>query len=746
MDFIEELEIIEKLRMFYKSDVFSKMSGTTGTGLTPEDHQKYHFEKIFNDSTSVLSTSQITDKLGELDKIDEAHPIVIPVIPGVTVNTITVTELPQLFQMSINEGGKQPDSPAFGEITFSSSEENYVNSLFVSAISGSENTTTLNPGSLMLVKVMNPEVHPAYHSTEASEVFLNYIPTIERSRCVPEFSVDVFTRGAFDGLGSWDGGGFAEESGLDDLQGFKTSFLESAPNLVTLRFLNDYNTVGTGDDMMPYNSADGLMTLASTTMHAETTTPQEDSKGEPLRYKPPEGSAEGTLGDEKGDIVKPGYTMQRNGMEMFTMPQSLISKKKGVNIDPFRPFMSIKSATINTQSAGQGLIAWNTAELVVEVYDRHRLNDIAFLLDPGKYAFTKFELSAGWRHQDPSSPYGKYINRIKSKELYALKSSSYTFNDSGVVTINLSLAMSGGNEISNSSMFSATAEGQGIREMHAALINDLQTIRAGTTAINSQRTTGNLLPTSVITQEGNASAMVLDSNAMARVRNANSRGGMSDEEYGDFNDALTNLSASRFTEYYTMLNEYVETFLKECGLPEGTSEDMFFTRPGDSYTYKYTPHDNKWYAKAPGNTEYVLMSGGITDGDNPVLTPEVQTQIDSRRAATESGDGVKFDKLFINAVAKRLLKGDPAPADEVHIFIYQFNSKCPVLRDTYMGDFLINSNTVSEKFKKTIEETQNLTVSSFTSVIRSEMKDKFNKQFGIVDEDQLTTIRTTREN
>lgn len=741
--------------MFYKSDIFKDMSGTSGAGLSPEDKQKYHFERIFNDNSSVFSIEKIISELGDIEEIEGANPtkkIELSEV-GTTASIVTVPpKLPQLFQFAVNGRGTPITSSAFGSVKFIQSVEtegttNAVDALLISGTPAEGSVSTIANGSLMLVKVENNEVHPAYHSTEASEVFLNYIPTIERSRCTPELTVNVFTRGVFDGIADDTG---ADLAGYIPTPGFnpqenKASFLESAPNLVALRFLNDYSTVGAtqkdseGKSLpsMPYNSADGLMTMASTTMHESTSTPQLDSEGEPARYQPPEGSAEGTEGGFKPNIVKPGYTMQKNGMEMFTMPQSLISKKKGVNIDPFRPFMSIKSVTINTQSAGQGLIAWNTAELVLEVYDRHRLNDIAFLLDPGKYGFTKFEISAGWRHQDPSSPYGKYLNRLKTKEVYALKSSSYSFNDSGVVTVNLSLAMSGQREMSNTSMFSSSPGGAGIRELHESLIQDLQTVRAGTTAINSRRTTGNLLPTSIATQADSDSAMILDNNALQRVKNARGQGNMSEEEQAEFNTALSSLTSSRFTEYYTMLDTYVGNFLEQCGL-SGQKINLDFTRQGDPYTYRWSTED-KWLYKGPENDDFVLMTENIE-----AVEADFRSQIDEQRSTIASGNDITFDKLFINAIVKRLLLGDTPPADEIHVFIYQFNRKCPGLANQYIGNFRINNNTVREKLKKSIRETQNLTVATFTSVIRSEMKDKFNTQFSIVTGAQLTEIEGYR--
>jgi flagellar motility protein MotE (MotC chaperone) len=231
--------------------------------------------------------------------------------------------------------------------------------------------------------------------------------------------------------------------------------------------------------------------------------------------------------------------------------------------------------------------------------------------------------------------------------------------------------------------------------------------------------------------------MILDNNALQRVKNVRGQGGMSEEEQAEFNTALSSLTSSRFTEYYTMLDTYVGNFLEQCGL-SGQKINLDFTRAGDEYTYRWTV-DDTWKYKGPENDDFVPMTGGID-----TVEAEFRSRIDEQRSTITSGNVITFDKLFINAIVKRLLLGDTPPADEIHVFIYQFNRKCPGLANQYIGNFQINNNTVREKLKKSIRETQNLTVATFTSVIRSEMKDKFNTQFKIILEGQLTEIEGYR--
>jgi len=735
MKYLDELEVISKLRMFYKGDVFDKMSGTeVDSAVSTSQKQSYLYGKIFNDESIINSASTIVQILQSDEKLTDASlSDIISLLTSVT----ETSEPSPLFEISVHKlelAGPETTNSSFGDISWKIagvSQVNYLDSLFQGEMTVPENK------SIMLVKVKNREVHPAYHATEASEVFLNYIPVLERSRCAPIFSVDVFTRTTLPQEAALLTGGASVIT--EGAEIFSGSLDKQIPNLSALKFLNGDNAI----ERDRYNTADGLLTMASTRLHSGTSIQEMQSGASgsqvPVRYAVPDSTE--LTGDIKPNTITNPYVMQTNGMEMFTMPQSLISKTSGaLEIDPFRPLMSIKSATITTQSAGQGIIAWNTAELVIDVYDRHRLNDIAFFLDPGKYAFTKFQLTAGWKHQDSSSPYGKYIERMVSKELYSLKSSSYSFNDAGVVTVNLSLAMSGAREISNSSMFAAGAEGQGIRDAYEDLTNDLQTIRAGTSAINSKRTTGNLLPTSVITQQNSSSAMILDTQAMTRVRSA-STGDMSSDDRDEFRLAIARLGAGALVDYYNMLETYVDKFLEEAGLPPGSTEPIIESPAGDPYEYKYTS-ENEWFTR---NKETAAPDAWVKPtGTNLASIVASFPNVPARMTSINSGETVRFDKLLLNALIKRMLQGAESAADEIHIFMYEFNDKCPALRNTYMGDFEVNVSKITEKLKKVIKETQNLTVSSFVNVIKSEMKDKLNPQFGIVTIAQLETISATR--
>lgn len=718
MSEIEELDDLNRLMMFYSASVFDKISGKNVGSLSIEEKQKYLYEKIFNDKSRIYSANDIISALDTNLETTGSSPNSLADITSLINTAAAVESATDLFSLSTLRGTDLVETAAFGIIEPPPSEgNNYISSL----ISESQKASISEDKDMAIIHVKKNFLHPSYHSTYSSEVFLNYIPVIERSRCLPVFKVEVFSRGSYNtSIEIWDGNSGTGSS--TNLTGTLSKYTEKLDSLAVFNFL-------TGDPSIEgnrYSTADGAMTLASTEAFSGT-----------------------TIGTGEDTKTSEAYSILKDGMEMFTMPQSLISKKPGTNIDPFRPFMSLKKATINTESVGEGILAWNTATLIVEVYDRHRLEDISFFLDPTKFGHTSFELTAGWSHQDPSSSYGKCINKMRTKELYQLVSSKFTFNDAGVVTITMRLAMQGRRSLANSSMFAADEGGQSVRDAYNKLESALLSIQTGTSALNNRRSRGNLLPTSVITQRENQSAMELNPEALNQVRTALAGAGadaMSEEDRQKFDEALIELNNNAISNYYTLLENYVDTFLEDIGLD--SSSMPIRTLPGDTrYEYRYTA--DGWTYKDGNETPptWKKMTGGLD---------VIGTAYGKDEAAFNSrsdGTSVSFDKLFTNAISKRMLTGDESVIDEVHTFVYEFNEKAPGVGNTSIGAFNINKTTITEKLKEKIKETQNLSIVDFISCVKSMMKDKLDSQFNIIadteggtsGDDKRTTIRNNRD-
>lgn len=162
--------------------------------------------------------------------------------------------------------------------------------------------------------------------------------------------------------------------------------------------------------------------------------------------------------------TKNGQEYDFAGMEMFTSPQTMVNPTPNVDssgtpnrysevTDPFRPFASVESLTIN-QKGTVGMMSFKTASLVIKLHDRSRLSEISDLIRPQAYGNVTLWLTYGWRAPaiDPNGPSGvpyfDFINNnMLMREAYGVANVSFGFDQVGQVTITLELFTKGGNEV-----------------------------------------------------------------------------------------------------------------------------------------------------------------------------------------------------------------------------------------------------------------------------------------------------------
>lgn len=163
-----------------------------------------------------------------------------------------------------------------------------------------------------------------------------------------------------------------------------------------------------------------------------------------------------------GEIITPGkdpYT--RVGMEVFTSPQTLVNANETDNpivrlnplLDKFRPFMSLKDFSATTGTSGYGTMSYSTAKLSMVLHDKSRLAEIAPFIKADIRGKTRVEVEYGWIHPDgevlveatPNYP-ACIINGMRKKERFQIPTSTYSFNESGEVNIDLNLVTLGTTE------------------------------------------------------------------------------------------------------------------------------------------------------------------------------------------------------------------------------------------------------------------------------------------------------------
>lgn len=266
--------------------------------------------------------------------------------------------------------------------------------------------------NIMMVLIDTPGIDFKLRNADKVEVFANYIPAVAMSSAVPY--VDV-------------------------------KFLDKRPASSrdpSLTF------------MSPLRFLLGAEPLRSQVIsqNQEDQTKEANSSATALIYdasiyqlsKTPGGTAAGQSGLQQQTMI---------GMEMFTMPQTLVNMdyKQDLNprynpvINPTSPFATITGLSINI-TPQVGLISYKTAQLTLKVFDRSRLNEIADFLNPSLYSSANIVLTYGWRApaqssiNDSSNEYYNFINdNLMKSEVYGIRNSSISIDNSGIASITLEL-------------------------------------------------------------------------------------------------------------------------------------------------------------------------------------------------------------------------------------------------------------------------------------------------------------------
>lgn len=163
--------------------------------------------------------------------------------------------------------------------------------------------------------------------------------------------------------------------------------------------------------------------------------------------------------------VRAGKKVSQNvsGMEVFQSPQSMINSdinkfQTGKNrvLNPFLPFMSIESFSINDELQPLDFISTTSGTLSLKLFDRSRIPEISKLVGRDYLAGIFLIIEFGWSHPDGSiisnNPFGQFLNSLKRREVFVVQDSSININDDGTAGIKLSIVSLGHDTVMNSSM------------------------------------------------------------------------------------------------------------------------------------------------------------------------------------------------------------------------------------------------------------------------------------------------------
>ncbi|MEC8767283.1 MAG: hypothetical protein VXX23_01680, partial [Actinomycetota bacterium] len=243
----------------------------------------------------------------------------------------------------------------------------------------------------------------------AINVFLNSIPTIEMSRCVPYIDMQFI--------------GNPREAGPTPKN------TNGHPNIY--RFLM-------GDDSAGWNGWGADLVRAGEA--------GSDLAGPPAPADPARAVA-----------------YEQSGMEVFLSPQTMVNANERTDgtqrtggfrgttsgvIDPFRPFMSLNSISLTVAPEVNDII-FSSGQMSITLHDRSRIGEISALTSPRVFGQTWIRLEYGWSHPEKyndgtgSGFWGGFLNNFRTQECFMVTNSSYTFTATGEVQITLQIASAG---------------------------------------------------------------------------------------------------------------------------------------------------------------------------------------------------------------------------------------------------------------------------------------------------------------
>jgi len=172
---------------------------------------------------------------------------------------------------------------------------------------------------------------------------------------------------------------------------------------------------------------------------------------------------------DSSPIVPLSQGNRASGMELFLAPQTLINADinttaqyqaaRGIEVlDPMQPLMSIESISIDVSAISKSLMTTSsTITLSLVLHDRSRLAEIAPLVTPSLNPSTRALIEFGWNHPDgnpfTSNVYAKFLNALKTKQLYGITQASVSNRDATSLSVRLNLISVGNSTTSTVSVY-----------------------------------------------------------------------------------------------------------------------------------------------------------------------------------------------------------------------------------------------------------------------------------------------------
>lgn len=233
--------------------------------------------------------------------------------------------------------------------------------------------------NMYAINVNNPFMGPMTRDTGAVEIFMNAMPTLELSKCVPYINLELITL-------------------------YRTAGAK-APALTLIGYLNPSSLSPVDKSMIGAQAA--------------------RVKSEVL---------------DLGGGIRSGIELFTAPQTLANMNDA--GNEFVPVIDRFRPLASLGNLSLSTKLQG-GTLSFTTGRLELTIHDRSRIRDLAAFVRPDLYGTTFLDITYGWSHPDgganSKNSFGKFLDAMKSQTRYRISNSTYSFEEGGQMKVTLSI-------------------------------------------------------------------------------------------------------------------------------------------------------------------------------------------------------------------------------------------------------------------------------------------------------------------
>jgi hypothetical protein len=594
-----------------------------------------------------------------------------------------------------------------------------------------------------------PNIDLKLRNADKAETFLNYVPGIIASQLVPYLSAEFTLHRNNDKNTTATNRPLMTMSPLKFLLGADTSTIPDKNKPLTANAMiydamtrnNFFNSTGIEKVNWVKRQNAQLKQQYQFQLRLYEIKKKKDRNAKP----PSEPKLLSEVSNTTPDPKPSGAFTTVTGMEMFTMPQTLInvdydqtaSPRYHPVINPMLPFGTITDFSVNVQSS-VGTFSFKTAKMTLKIFDRSRLVEIADFISPKLYKSTTIWVTYGWRApalpaDDPSqdNPYFRFINETMLKrEAYGVINSSIQIDSNGVATVTLSLSSQGGNEVIISSPDAISNSFDVFQQKLAADISRIQELaaRLGLPAIYAAAPDirGSVLMSSV--NSGNLST------ADTKTLNAEIAGLTNALNSSKSGDAATKQEfLGLLKKLYSPANNAETELAKQAN---ATSAERFSELAKAKDFFAVVKDAKKQDAKKFANDKPALTKHPLLDIMNN--SPGQRDYSETAEALVYGDYGTNsFGKVFAVyfAAMARAMAGNVV--DEFQVIFYKLNHRAGKARGLNIAEFPIDVPTLKSAYAKRVKQQKGdrMSFSSFMEIVReSQFGDMKNRAYGFSDQ------------